>query len=193
MVHINKFPSNCDLWIMWFANQSLQTSCPKRTLRFDMQSLMSNDACPSHYSMQGSVSERFSAEFGMTWFYQTCHGIQMYHTLFLFLFSFFWLITRLPTTPQTQLHTSQASYLLLVPDPPGFVLLPISKLSISAFASEKKNAIGVHFETPEPKLASSQVTDLRHTFNFQRWSNGSCFSPRRRSDIRLFSLHSDYE
>lgn len=94
MVHINKFPSNCDLWIMWFANQSLQTSCPKRTLRFDMQSLMSNDACPSHYSMQGSVSERFSAEFGMTWFYQTCHGIQMYHTLFLFLFSFFWLITR---------------------------------------------------------------------------------------------------
>lgn len=94
MVHINKFPSNCDLWIMWFANQSLQTSCPKRTLRFDMQSLMSNDACPSHYSMQGSVSERFSAEFGMTWFFQTCHGIQMYHTLFLFLFSFFWLITR---------------------------------------------------------------------------------------------------
>lgn len=107
---------------------------------------------------------------------------------------FFWLITRF-AHHSTDAITHLPSFVSAAsPRPPQ--IRPSSNFQTFYFCicfGKRKNAIGFHFETREPKLTSSQVTDLGHTFIFQRWSNGSCFSPRRRSDIRLFSLHSDYE
>lgn len=93
--------------------------------------------------------------------------------------------------PPLQRRTSPAAHLLPVPVSdsscfqfPNFLFL--------LWLLEKKNALGfTFFQTLEPKLARSQVTELTDAFKFQLWSNGSCFSPRWRSDIRLFSLHFD--
>lgn len=167
MVHINKFPSNCDLWnyVIWeseFADQLSQTDpsfwyavsnvqwCLPITLfnaRVSFRKIFSwvrHDVVLSDLPWYPNVSYAFSFSF----------------------FFFFWLITRLPTTPQTQLHTSQASYLLLVPDPPRFVLLPISKLSISAFASEKEKRYWVSLWNSRAKTSELPSHWPRAHFQF---------------------------
>lgn len=131
MVHINKFPSNCDLWIMWFAVQLSQTD------PFFWYAVSNVQWCLPITLFNARVS--FRKIFSWVRHDVVLSDLPWYPNVsYAFSFSFFWLITRLPATPQTQLHTSQASYLLLVPDPPRFALLPISKLSISAFASENE-------------------------------------------------------